>query len=498
MPLKVRRFCTSILLVLLSFIAAATAQTPPAAQIPTPQASVPQADAPAKSPTSGEIMRERISKAKAFIAVRNYNAAIYELESIRRESNDTSVQAVTNVLLMNSYLEQGDYKRAQDLLTEFFKANKSNKPNASANYFAIAGQVVKGARSRTERYRALGLNVSDRNLPLEAVNDIEKMRETLEMVVTQSKEIGKDKNKTPDAMALLEEAGNSRSVLARDDYDARRWRDEVSDAREQITSSRSIVINAVNDGATETPVLQNTVASSIPEASKPNQAPVRQNAVTPNVLEANKPNPAPVFQNTVATNVPEAGKPKPAAAETAPAFKPVAIDSSPTSTPSETLVAAANKPIIVGSASESPIKMPEEKPADKAKDTEKETPQRQRMLVIDNSDRDKTEVKSDSTPAAAETANSGPLAVGSLIAYATKQAQPIYPATARTMRATGVVKVEVTVDETGKVSEVQKASGHSLLQGAARDAIRKWKFKPFVRDGQPVKATGFVTFNFSL
>ena len=39
-----------------------------------------------RPPTSGDVMRERISKAKAFIAVRNYNAAIYELENIRKET----------------------------------------------------------------------------------------------------------------------------------------------------------------------------------------------------------------------------------------------------------------------------------------------------------------------------------------------------------------------------------------------------------------------------
>ena len=66
------------------------------------------------------------------------------------------------------------------------------------------------------------------------------------------------------------------------------------------------------------------------------------------------------------------------------------------------------------------------------------------------------------------------------------------------MRASGVVKVEVTVDESGDVAEVQKTSGPSLLQTAAKDAVRKWKFRPFVRDGQPVRATGFVNFNFSL
>jgi protein TonB len=66
------------------------------------------------------------------------------------------------------------------------------------------------------------------------------------------------------------------------------------------------------------------------------------------------------------------------------------------------------------------------------------------------------------------------------------------------MRAAGVVKVEVTVSENGDVTAVEKATGPPMLQSAAKDAIRKWKFRPFVRDGQPVKATGFVSFNFNL
>jgi lipopolysaccharide biosynthesis regulator YciM len=92
-------------------------------------------------------MRERISKAKAFIAVKNYNAAIYELENIRRETGDQTVHGVINVLLMNSYLEQGDYARAQTFLKELSAAPKNGKPVQTAHYFSVAGQVVKGART---------------------------------------------------------------------------------------------------------------------------------------------------------------------------------------------------------------------------------------------------------------------------------------------------------------------------------------------------------------
>ena len=128
MPLNVKRFFTSAAITFFGAAAIASAQTPQQTPQPTTQAAAPT-QTPAtitveKQPTSAEVMRERISKAKAYIAVRNYNAAIYELENIRRESSDTSVNAVTNVLLMNTYLEQGDYKRAQDFLTNFYKSYK--------------------------------------------------------------------------------------------------------------------------------------------------------------------------------------------------------------------------------------------------------------------------------------------------------------------------------------------------------------------------------------
>ena len=91
-----------------------------------------------------------------------------------------------------------------------------------------------------------------------------------------------------------------------------------------------------------------------------------------------------------------------------------------------------------------------------------------------------------------------PVNVGSLLEFAVQKTNPTYPSTARTLRQTGVVRLEVIVDEDGKVSQVQNLTGPSLLQNAAKDAVKKWKFKPFLRDGQPVKATGFLSFNFNL
>ena len=456
MPVNVRRFCTSALLSLITSGVAVHAQTPQ--QSPPAEAQAAQTIPIKAAPTSAEIMRDRISKAKAFIAVRNYNAAIYELENIRRETSDPSVQAVTTVLLMNSYLEQRDYKRAQDFLTETFILQKANRPNASEVYSAIAGQVVKGARTKVERYRSLGLMVSDRNLPLEAVTDIEQMRETLELVITQAKENGKDRAKAPTAMALLEEATASRSLLARDDYDARRWTDEVADSREQLANGRSVITNAVDGTVSSNPAATNqTVAVNSPVTSAPAGVPVTRPAgnLIPNDRPADTPK-VPAETLSTATDKPAASQPprkEDLPKTTSTASQPAVQQEQP-------------KPIVVQNVPQS-------------------TPQQ-------------PAVKDDTVPAAAASAETGPIEVGSLLAYATNRAAPVYPPAARTMRASGVVKVEVTVDESGQVTEVQKSSGPTLLQAAAKDAVRKWRFKPFTRDGQPVRATGFVNFNFTL
>lgn len=465
MPVNVRRFCTSVLVIVSGSGALLYAQTVPENQPvnpPQPQTTaVTPIVTPVRTATSAEIMRERISKAKAFIAVRNYNAAIYELENIRRETSDASVQAVTTVLLMNSYLEQGDYKRAQDFLTQAFNTQKTNKPGSADVYNAIAGQVIKGARTKVERYKSLGLMVADRNLPLEAINDIERMRETLEVVITQAKENGKETAKANTAMALLEEATTSRSMIARDDFDARRWKDEVADSREQMANSRSVITNAV-DGTTSPNVAPpQTVAVNSPQFSTPSQPTFGQPLVT-KIVDSR-----PV--NSLPSSVPTSSKP---------------VDK---------LIAANDKPIVT----EQPKIDPPKTEQPRIEQPKREDPPKQ-IVVQNPQPTDSTEAVKQSGPAAETPKAEGPMDVGSLIAYATKQSSPVYPPAAKSMRSTGVVRVEVTVDESGQVAEVQKTSGPPLLQTAAKDAVRKWRFKPFTRDGQPVRAVGFVNFNFSL
>ena len=457
MPLNVGRFSTSVFILTAAMSGGAIAQAPPQA---TQNPATPAPQPIAAAPSAAEVMRARISKAKAFIAVRNYNAAIYELEQIKRESGDQSVQAVTNVLLMNSYLEQGDHKRAQTLLNQFYNEQKTTKPNALSAYATVAGQIVKSARNQAERYRSLGLNVMDRNLPLEALADLDKMRETVELVITQTKELSADKTKAATAMGLLEEATTSRALIARDDYDSRRWRDSLADSREAMASSRSVVINAV-DGTTEAPPVQQQQQTV---------------AMNTNAALTGPSNTASVPMQTVAANVPT----------DAAASKSTQEQPKPTETSFAGLIPKTN-PVVEQQ------KKADEKPA-VLQPRVQPTP-----IVVGQSQQNEDANKVKATTSSKPTGTSaGPVSVGSLLPYAAKQAPAIYPPAAKAIRASGVVKVEVTVDEQGNVEEVKSTSGPALLQGSAKDAIKKWKFRPMVIDGQAVKATGYVNFNFAL
>jgi TonB family protein len=54
---------------------------------------------------------------------------------------------------------------------------------------------------------------------------------------------------------------------------------------------------------------------------------------------------------------------------------------------------------------------------------------------------------------------------------------PVYPEIAKRMRISGAVKIEVTVDPDGKVTQAKAISGNQMLSPAAEEAVRHWKFE---------------------
>ena len=77
-------------------------------------------------------------------------------------------------------------------------------------------------------------------------------------------------------------------------------------------------------------------------------------------------------------------------------------------------------------------------------------------------------------------------------------ATPGYPPLARSSRVSGVVIVEATIDEHGDVIATKILRSIALLDQAATDAVRSWKYAPARLNGQPVPVLVTVTVNFTL
>ena len=80
----------------------------------------------------------------------------------------------------------------------------------------------------------------------------------------------------------------------------------------------------------------------------------------------------------------------------------------------------------------------------------------------------------------------------------TKRVAPIYPMEARTDNVSGMVFAQVLVGKDGEIRDVFVVSGPAVLRDAALDAIWQWRFKPAMKDRQPIAVWVMVPVKFTL
>lgn len=90
----------------------------------------------------------------------------------------------------------------------------------------------------------------------------------------------------------------------------------------------------------------------------------------------------------------------------------------------------------------------------------------------------------------------GPVSLGVVNGKATSLPKPPYPSAAVAVNAQGEVKVQVTIDEDGKVISAKAISGHPLLKREAERAAWSARFSPTTLSKIPVKVTGMIVYNF--
>lgn len=76
--------------------------------------------------------------------------------------------------------------------------------------------------------------------------------------------------------------------------------------------------------------------------------------------------------------------------------------------------------------------------------------------------------------------------------------EPVYPPLARQAHIQGAVVLTAIIDKDGSIKNLQLVSGHPLLAPAAIEAVKQWRYKPFLLSGQPFEVETTVTVNFQL
>ena len=83
-------------------------------------------------------------------------------------------------------------------------------------------------------------------------------------------------------------------------------------------------------------------------------------------------------------------------------------------------------------------------------------------------------------------------------ALAIKKVPPHYPNDARQAGIQGSVVMKALIDTKGDVVDLTLIQGHPELAPAAIEAVKQWKYKPYLLNGQPVNVETQITVNFTL
>jgi periplasmic protein TonB len=76
--------------------------------------------------------------------------------------------------------------------------------------------------------------------------------------------------------------------------------------------------------------------------------------------------------------------------------------------------------------------------------------------------------------------------------------EPPYPKLALAARITGVVLLKAIISKDGEIKELQVVSGHPILVPAAIDAVKQWRYRPYLLNGEPVEVETNIAVTFQI
>lgn len=91
----------------------------------------------------------------------------------------------------------------------------------------------------------------------------------------------------------------------------------------------------------------------------------------------------------------------------------------------------------------------------------------------------------------------GPLVISHLSeAQLVHRVEPVYPRMAVIINLQGEVRLHAIIAKDGTIQSLSISSGHPMLAQAALDAVRQWRYRPYLLNGEPVEVETFITVNF--
>jgi periplasmic protein TonB len=76
--------------------------------------------------------------------------------------------------------------------------------------------------------------------------------------------------------------------------------------------------------------------------------------------------------------------------------------------------------------------------------------------------------------------------------------QPVYPALAKPIRVQGDVVLTAIISKEGAIDSLRVLSGHPMLVPAAVDAVKQWRYRPYVLNGERIEVETRITVSFRL
>jgi protein TonB len=89
---------------------------------------------------------------------------------------------------------------------------------------------------------------------------------------------------------------------------------------------------------------------------------------------------------------------------------------------------------------------------------------------------------------------SGGVAQGMLL----QKTVPMYPPIAKAARVSGTVVLQATISKTGTIENLRVISGPAMLQQSALEAVKSWRYRPYLLNNEPVEVETTVNVVFSL